>query len=76
MAEGGKCRTVEDHFPLNSTLGREEGSGMDGDLDTESGGAGKAVGGSERTWAFDTEQHAGVGGGYIAPAVLGNEVGL
>ena len=76
VAEGGECRAVKNHLPLNPPLGREEGGCMDGNLDAQGGGAGQAVRGFEGARALDAEEHAGVDGGDIAPAVLVDEVGL
>jgi hypothetical protein len=76
VAEGGECRTVEDHLPLDSTLGGEKRGGVDRDLDAQRGGTRQAVGGLEGTGTFDAEEHTRVRGGHIAPAVAFDEVGL
>ena len=76
MAEGGECRTVEDHFPLDSTLRGEEGGRVYRNLDAHGGGARQAIGRLERTRTLDAKEHARVGRGYIAPAVLFDEVGF
>ena len=76
MAEGGECRTVKDHFPLDSTLGGEERGRVYGNLDAHGGCSGQTVGGLERTGTLDGEEHTRVRGGHIAPTVLFDEVGL
>ena len=76
MAEGGECRTVKDHFPLDPTFGREKRGGMDRDFDAQGGGTRQAVGGLERAGTFDAKEHTRVCGGYIAPAVILDEAGL
>jgi len=76
VAESGECRTVKYHFPLDSSLGREEGGGVYWNLDAHGRGPGQTVGGLEWTRAFDAEEHTRVDGGNIAPTVLVDEVGL
>jgi len=76
VAEGGECRTVKYHLPLDSTLGGEERRGVYRDLDAHCGGARQAIGRLERARTFDAEEHTRVGGGHIVPTVLGDEVGL
>ena len=76
MTEGGECRTVEDHFPLDSTLWGKERGRVYRNLDAHGGGPGQTTGGLERTRAFDAEEHASIDGGHIAPAVLFYELRL
>ena len=76
MAEGGECRTVKDHLPLDSTFGREKRGGMYRDFDAHCGGARQAVGGLERAGTFDAKEHTRVGRGHIAPTVVLDEAGL
>lgn len=74
MAEGGECRTVKNHFPLDSTLRREERGSVHGNFDAHGGGPRQTVGGFERTRTFDAKEHTRVCRSYIAPAVLFDEV--
>ena len=76
VAEGGKCRSVKDHLPLDSPLGGKEGSCVYWDFDAHGRGARQAVLGFERTGAFDGEEHAGVDGGNVVPTVFPDQVGL
>jgi len=76
VAEGGECRTVEDHLPLDSTLGRKKGGCVYWDLDAHSGGPGQTIGRLERTRTFDGEEHARVWGSNVVPTVFLDEVGL
>ena len=74
VAEGGECRAVEDHLPLDSTFGGEERGCVYGDLDAHCGSPGQTVGGLEGTWTFDGEEHTSVRGGHVAPTVLFDKV--
>ncbi len=38
LANGLEYVTVEDHLPLDASVGREEGAGMDRELELERGG--------------------------------------
>ena len=76
VAEGGECRTVKDHLPLDSTLRRKEGRGVFWNFDAHGWGPREAVGRLERTGTFDGEEHTRVSGDDIVPTVFVDELGL
>jgi hypothetical protein len=76
VAESGECRAMEDHLPLDSTLGGKEGGSVYRNLDAQGRGARQTAGRLERAGTLDGKQHAGVGEGHVVPAVLFGEVGL
>ena len=70
MAEGGECRTVKDHLPLDSTLRRKERGGVYWNFDAHGGSARETVGGFERARTLNGKEHTRVGRGDILPTVL------
>jgi hypothetical protein len=66
VPEIGKDCTMEDHLPLDASVGAEEGRGMHGGLKAEIGRPRKAL----RGVAFDRKEHAVVEGMHVPPSVI------
>jgi len=66
VPEIGKDCTMEDHLPLDTSVGIEEGRSMHGSLKAEIGRPRKA----RRGAAFDRKEHAVVEGKHISPSVM------
>jgi hypothetical protein len=65
VPEIGKNCTMEDHLPLDASVGTEEGRGMHGGLKAE-------IGRSRKAWrgvTFDRKEHAVVEGKHVSPSV-------
>ena len=67
---------VEDHLPLNAPLWGEEGGGVHGELEFQGWAEGEASRGAPGGGCLDGEEHAGVGGLGVLPAVVLYEEGL
>lgn len=81
VGDGGDCmaharedRTVENHLPLNATVGTEEGRGVHRHLKAHVGRTRDAGGRAVGWTALDGEEHAGVGRVDISPSVLLDEL--
>jgi hypothetical protein len=66
VPEIGKDCTMEDHLPLDASVGTEEGRGMHGCLKAEIGRPRKAW----RGVTFDRKEHAVVEGNHVPPSVI------
>lgn len=75
VAHSREQRTVEDHLPLDSALGREEGGRVQRELQGEWRCARQAAGRAKRGRALDGEQHARVRS-LLSPAMVANELVL
>lgn len=73
VTEGGPHGAVEDHLPLDTTLGREKGGGMHGELELHGRTARHATSGTVGWLTLDREQDAIVGGRELTKAMLANE---
>lgn len=65
MPEIGKNCTMEDHLPLDASVGTKEGRGMHGGLEAE-------IRRSRKAWrrvTFDRKEHAVVEGKHVPPSV-------
>jgi hypothetical protein len=66
VPEIGKDCTMEDHLPLDASVGTEEGRGMHGGLKAEIGRPRKAW----RGVTFNRKEHAVVEGKHVPPSVI------
>lgn len=67
---------MEDHLPLDASLGREERGGVHWELQIQFWAEREAARGAPRGRGFDGEEHARVGRLRFLPAVLLYELGL
>jgi len=66
VPEKGKDCTMEDHLPLDASVGTKEGRGMHGGLKAEIGRPRKAW----RGVTFNGKEHAVVEGKHVPPSVI------